>query len=455
MNMLATVQRTPAEAALVDAFGERLSLLPGDGAVMVKRDDAIEQIKAGLPTRRVETWHYTDLRRLLATVPAFDESAAAKAIAPLLEGSTVLSVVNGVSSGARRASRVLRSQRLGDKLTDGSFAPALVTYGSDDAIGALNTAFVADGYFVDIDGGRPAREADRTAERAGRRPDPCAPAGARRRGRQGDHRRAPDRRRRGARQLGQPAAAWRRCRGALADRAGPAGDGDPSRPVQGRARQERQAHAVRHECRRQARAPGSHRQGIRRGLPTSSCAASTCWPATPIPTSPWCSTMRCRTPPRREVIRNVVTGQRAGACSRAASTSHQIAQKTDAKMACNTLLLSDDGEFSTKPELEIFADDVACGHGATVTEIDHNHLFYLMARGIDEKTARGPAGQGLRRRGDRGTGRRDRSSTRWKNCSTTGLRRMGERCVLRGSPSSPDTAIARTQVREVGAAIGR
>ncbi len=65
------------------------------------------------------------------------------------------------------------------------------------------------------------------------------------------------------------------------------------------------------------------------------------------------------------------------------------AQKTDAKMACNTLLLSDEGEFSTKPELEIFADDVACGHGATVTEIDRDHLFYLMARGIPEKAARG------------------------------------------------------------------
>jgi Fe-S cluster assembly protein SufD len=51
--------------------------------------------------------------------------------------------------------------------------------------------------------------------------------------------------------------------------------------------------------------------------------------------------------------------------------------------------LSDDGEFDTKPELEIFADDVVCGHGATVTEIDRNHLFYLMARGIDEKSARG------------------------------------------------------------------
>jgi Fe-S cluster assembly protein SufD len=52
------------------------------------------------------------------------------------------------------------------------------------------------------------------------------------------------------------------------------------------------------------------------------------------------------------------------------------------------LLLSDDAEFSTKPELEIFADDVACGHGATVTEIDRGHLFYLMARGVEEKLAR-------------------------------------------------------------------
>ena len=59
------MQNTPAEQALIDAFGERLSALPGDGDVMLKRDAAIEAIKAGLPTRRVEAWHYTDLRRLL------------------------------------------------------------------------------------------------------------------------------------------------------------------------------------------------------------------------------------------------------------------------------------------------------------------------------------------------------------------------------------------------------
>ncbi len=89
-----------------------------------------------------------------------------------------------------------------------------------------------------------------------------------------------------------------------------------------------------------------------------------------------------------EIIRNVVTGRARGVFQGRINVA-KYAQKTDAKMACNTLLLSDEGEFSTKPELEIFADDVQCGHGATVTEIDHNHLFYLMARGIDEKTARG------------------------------------------------------------------
>jgi Fe-S cluster assembly protein SufD len=50
--------------------------------------------------------------------------------------------------------------------------------------------------------------------------------------------------------------------------------------------------------------------------------------------------------------------------------------------------LSDDAEFSVKPELEIFADDVQCGHGATVADIDRNHLYYLMARGIPENKAR-------------------------------------------------------------------
>ncbi len=89
-----------------------------------------------------------------------------------------------------------------------------------------------------------------------------------------------------------------------------------------------------------------------------------------------------------QIIRNVVKDRARGVFQGMIRVS-KIAQKTDARMACNTLLLSDDGEFDAKPELEIFADDVACGHGATVTELSKDYLFYLMARGVPESEARG------------------------------------------------------------------
>ncbi len=63
------------------------------------------------------------------------------------------------------------------------------------------------------------------------------------------------------------------------------------------------------------------------------------------------------------------------------------AQKTDARMMTQALLLSDRAESDNKPELEIFADDVQCGHGATAGALDQNLLFYLKARGIPQKEA--------------------------------------------------------------------
>jgi Fe-S cluster assembly protein SufD len=56
-------------------------------------------------------------------------------------------------------------------------------------------------------------------------------------------------------------------------------------------------------------------------------------------------------------------------------------------MMTNALLLSDTAEADNKPELEIFADDVQCGHGATAGALDENLKFYLMARGISESEA--------------------------------------------------------------------
>jgi Fe-S cluster assembly protein SufD len=60
----------------------------------------------------------------------------------------------------------------------------------------------------------------------------------------------------------------------------------------------------------------------------------------------------------------------------------QPAQKTDGQMMSQALLLSEDAAFFNKPELEIFADDVQCAHGATCGELDEDLLFYLRARGI-------------------------------------------------------------------------
>ncbi|MCO5129211.1 MAG: Fe-S cluster assembly protein SufD [Xanthobacteraceae bacterium] len=66
---------------------------------------------------------------------------------------------------------------------------------------------------------------------------------------------------------------------------------------------------------------------------------------------------------------------------------HPDAQKTDARMMTRALLLSDEAEADNKPELEIFADDVQCGHGATTGALDDSLLFYLRARGLPEKEA--------------------------------------------------------------------
>ena len=63
------------------------------------------------------------------------------------------------------------------------------------------------------------------------------------------------------------------------------------------------------------------------------------------------------------------------------------AQKTDGRMMTRALLLSETAEADNKPELEIFADDVQCGHGATAGALDEDLVFYLKARGIPAREA--------------------------------------------------------------------
>lgn len=88
----------------------------------------------------------------------------------------------------------------------------------------------------------------------------------------------------------------------------------------------------------------------------------------------------------REVFRSVLD-DRAHSVFQGRIIVQPDAQKTDGKMMTRALLLSDEAEADNKPELEIFADDVTCGHGATAGALDESLLFYLRARGLPEKDA--------------------------------------------------------------------
>jgi Fe-S cluster assembly protein SufD len=67
---------------------------------------------------------------------------------------------------------------------------------------------------------------------------------------------------------------------------------------------------------------------------------------------------------------------------------HKDAQKTDSNQSNRNMLLSRGCEIDTKPEMEIYADDVKCGHGSTVGQLNDDHIFFLRARGLDEVSAR-------------------------------------------------------------------
>jgi Fe-S cluster assembly protein SufD len=91
--------------------------------------------------------------------------------------------------------------------------------------------------------------------------------------------------------------------------------------------------------------------------------------------------------PSHEVYKGILAG-RSRAVFNGKILVRQDAQKTDAKQTNRALLLSDEAQVNTKPQLEIFADDVKCTHGAAIGQLDEDAMFYLRARGIDDWTAR-------------------------------------------------------------------
>ena len=109
------------------------------------------------------------------------------------------------------------------------------------------------------------------------------------------------------------------------------------------------------------------------------CAALSSGAASSTSTRRWSSIMPRRTAPGQEYFKAAMDGQSHGVFQ-GKIIVRAGAQKTDSKMMSRALLLSEAAEFANKPELEIFADDVLCGHGATCGRIDEQMLFFLLAR---------------------------------------------------------------------------
>jgi Fe-S cluster assembly protein SufD len=89
----------------------------------------------------------------------------------------------------------------------------------------------------------------------------------------------------------------------------------------------------------------------------------------------------------REMYKGVLDGRARGVFQGRVIVAED-AQKTDSQMNNRNLLLSNEAEADTKPQLEIYADDVKCGHGVTVGQLDEKSVFYLQSRSVDEETAR-------------------------------------------------------------------
>ena len=91
--------------------------------------------------------------------------------------------------------------------------------------------------------------------------------------------------------------------------------------------------------------------------------------------------------PSHEIYKGILGGK-ARAVFNGKIVVRQDAQKTDAKQTNRALLLSDNASINTKPQLEIFADDVKCTHGAAIGQLDEDAIFYLRARGLNYFEAR-------------------------------------------------------------------
>ncbi|MFD1744251.1 Fe-S cluster assembly protein SufD [Rhizobium helianthi] len=388
MNMQTQSRLTAAESALVESYNAQIGDLPGNGAVISARDRLVDDLKTnGLPTRRVEAWHYTDLKSLVRSIPANAPAASTRNPSALVEGAAVLVTRQGEADAKASVEGVLISS-FADMLREGTAAPGLSISDADDTVGKINGSFVRDGYVLEFPAGveieHPIEvQALHGAGQAHTRFPVSFGAGSKATVIE-RHLQTTD---------GQAFVS------SISDIS--LDDGAEVTWIVLQEQGENDTHLgqvrlrigdnaklrlfvinaggklVRQELRVDVAGEGADLtlRGVNLlGGDTHTDVTLVLGHNVPNTTS-------------TEIFRNVVFDRARGVFQGMIKVAID-AQKTDARMACNTLLMSDDAEFAAKPELEIFADDVQCGHGATVADIDDNHLYYLMARGIPRNRAR-------------------------------------------------------------------
>jgi Fe-S cluster assembly protein SufD len=399
--------KTDAEIALAEAFAAIKTRLPGNGAVTLRREEAFRRFEnQGLPHRRVEEWKYTDLRTLLRTAkplsagPDADSKQRAKVAGTIAAGVNPRRIVFAEGVFVPELSDLAE---LENGLSITSLARALAAGESDvvsrlsspglsdgDVAAALNTAFMGDGAVIRVAKGaaitRPlhlvfAHGGDKaTAEYT-----------------------------RSLIEVGEDARI-----ALIESHEGPDGldyqvNSALDLYVGDRARVDLlkvggDGSSALHIATLAATIGGNAEfndftftigSGLTRNQVFVRCAgedstiglrgANLLKDRQHVDTTlvlehavPGCTS--------REMFKSVLDGASRGVFQGKIIVRHG-AQQSDARMMTNALLLSDSAEADNKPELEIFADDVQCGHGATAGALDENLKFYLMARGISESEA--------------------------------------------------------------------
>jgi Fe-S cluster assembly protein SufD len=395
MNVEVRAMKTPAEQALATAFAAARDTLPGKGAVAALREDAFQRFDArGLPHRRVEEWKYTDLRALMRDAKPLAGPARAKPkgdIAPILTGVDAdhIAIVNGRYEPAWSDFKTSDPGIIFDELfkflaENPDYRLGQVPGGDDPALW-LNTAFMSGGLALRVKhgagAGKPIHIAHVFSGDAAAAMYPrsvvivepgaqvtliesfCGPEGVDYQVNSALELVIGDKAKVDHIQIGCDGGAALRVSTLGVTVAANANYKDFAFTIGGAV--------VRNQT--FVRFGGAGSEGVLSGA----------------------SLLKSR----QHVDNTLVINHAAGGCvsrerfkSVLDGESHGIfqgkivvephAQKTDAKMMTRALLLSDEAEADNKPELEIFADDVVCGHGATAGALDDTLKFYLMSRGI-------------------------------------------------------------------------